>query len=153
MDLKLTARSKDGPEDYSALSNLGLRAESFHTSEGFLSETTVRISAETDFSGVIRFALGSEGNSASARFFLPGFMYGTNRGEAPLVVDSKAPRLRMREDFPAPPWWMVRSDRLSHPCAMMFLGGRITGLAASPYYVRREGRCEAWEPGITGEFE
>ena len=153
MNLKLTARSKEGPEEYAALTGHGLRAEFFHVPDGFLSEITVRITAETEFSGVIRFALGSEGNPASARFFLPGFMYGTNRGESPLVVDSKAPRLRMREDFPASPWWMVRSDRLSHPCAMMFLDGRITGLAASPYYVRREGRREAWTPGITGAFE
>lgn len=26
-------------------------------------------------------------------------------------------------------------------------------MAASPYYVRRDGRREAWRPGITGEFE
>ena len=153
MDLKLAARGKEGPEEYSDLSGYGLRAESIRMSEGFPSETAIRITADMDFSGIIRFAIGSAGNPASARFFLPGFMYGTNRGESPLVVDSKAPRLRMWEDFPASPWWMVRSDRLSHPCAMMFLDGRITGLAASPYYVRREGHREAWEPGITGEFE
>ncbi len=153
MDLKLTARSKVGPEEYSALSDHGLRAESTQTPEGICSQITVRISADRDFSGIIRFALGSGGNPASARFFLPGFMYGTNRGESPLIVDSKAPRLRMQEDFPASPWWMVRSDRLSHPCAMRFLDGRITAMAASPYYVRRDGRREAWGPGITGEFE
>ena len=146
MDLKLAARSKAGPEEYSALSDHGLRAESTQTPEGICSQITVRISADRDFSGIIRFALGSAENPGPARFFLPGFMYGTNRGESPLVVDSKAPRLRMQEDFPASPWWMVRSDRLSHPCAMMFLDGRITALAVSPYYVRREGRREAWEP-------
>lgn len=153
MDLKLTARSKVGPEEYSALSDHGLRAESTQTPEGICSQITVRISADRDFSGIIRFALGSGGNPASARFFLPGFMYGTNRGESPLIVDSKTPRLRMQEDFPASPWWMVRSDRLSHPCAMRFLDGRITAMAASPYYVRRDGRREAWGPGTTGEFE
>lgn len=153
MDLELTARSKVGPEEYSALSDHGLRAESTQTPEGICSQITVRISADRDFSGIIRFALGSGGNPASARFFLPGFMYGTNRGESPLIVDSKTPRLRMQEDFPASPWWMVRSDRLSHPCAMRFLDGRITAMAASPYYVRRDGRREAWGPGITGEFE
>ena len=88
MNLKLTARSKEGPEEYSALSYHGLRAEFSQMPEGFLSEISIRISAETDFSGVIRFALGSAGNPASARFFLSGFMYGTNRGESPLVVDS-----------------------------------------------------------------
>ena len=67
MDLKLTARSKVGPEEYSALSDHGLRAESSQTPEGICSQITVRISADRDFSGVIRFALGSGGNPASAR--------------------------------------------------------------------------------------
>ena len=109
------------------------------------------ITASEAFEGVVRIALPVPGTDP--RFFLPGFLYGTNRGEAPLVVDSKCPRLRRESEFPASPWWMVRSDRLSHPCAFAWSGGRLTGFAATPYYVRHVGARTAWEPGITGDFD
>ena len=153
MKIKLTARKMDGSGEYVELSRCDLRAERTDRQGDLPLEAEIRISADADFSGVIRFALSAEGDARSARFFLPGFMYGTNRGDAPLVVDSKAPRLRMTEDFPASPWWMVRSDRLSHPCAMMFLGGRITGLAASPYYVNQNGFRRGWQPWVSGRFD
>ena len=153
MDLILKARRMGGPEEYTDLSGCGLCAECVHATDGYPSETTIRITAGSDFTGVIRIALRAEGDTDRARFFLPGFMYGTNRGSSPLVADSKTPRLRKDEDFPASPWWMVRSDRLSHPCAVMFLGDRILGLCASPYYVLRDGRRMAWVPGVTGEFD
>lgn len=117
-------------------------------------DVMIRITAKEDFCGVIRIAVPiSTGDRGSVRFFLPGFTYGSNRGEAPLEVDSKTPRLRMQDNFPASPWWMVRSDRLSHPCVMAFADGKITGFAASPYYVISDGSRRAWEPGITGEFD
>ena len=155
--IRLSARSMEASEAYLPLPASGLQAEtvSIHnivSLEPAPSEMEIRITAERDFSGVIRFSLGLDAvsNPAEARFFLPGFMYGTNRGDAPLIVDSKAPRLRLQEDFPASPWWMVRSDRLSHPCAMMFLNYRLTGLSAAPYYVLCKGRKKAWKPGVSG---
>ena len=151
MKIRLTARGKQGPESYSELSRFALHAACSAAAGQGSSE--VRITAEADFAGIIRIALCPDHPDDGARFFLPGFMYGTNRGNAPLTVDSKAPRLRPDSSFPASPWWMVRSDRLSHPCAMMFTGGRILGLSASPYYVRHDGRREAWKPGISGSFD
>ena len=151
MNLTLSARSKEGPEAYEPLAAHSLRAEICFPGPARPAE--IRITADSDFSGIIRIALRAETPDASARFFLPGFLYGTNRGEAPLTVDSKAPRLRTEGGFPASPWWMVRSDRLSHPCAMMFSGGRILGLSASPYYIFRDGRREAWKPGLSGSFD
>ena len=153
MKLSLTARSARGAEEYLPPARCALSADIPCLPDDCPSEVRIRIFAEDDFSGIIRIALRAEDGSAPARFFLPGFMYGTNRGEAPLVTDSKTPRLRMREDFPASPWWMVRSDRLSHPCALMFRGGRISGITASPYYVRADGRRMAWKPGTSGEFD
>ena len=154
MNIILTARKKETQEEYGPLTGNGLKAEIKTLPGENPAQVMVTITADEDFSGVIKIALKTQAaGKASARFFLPGFMYGTNRGEAPLVVDSKAPRLRMKEDFPASPWWMVRSDRLSHPCAMMFLDGRLTGLAASPYYVWKDGCRQAWEPGLSGEFD
>ena len=59
------------------------------------------------------------------RFFLPGFLYGRNRGETPLRVDNRFPRLRRgTPQLPASPFWMVRGDRLSHPAAFALDGGR-----------------------------
>jgi hypothetical protein len=101
--------------------------------------------------GVIRISLPVD--SPAPRFFLPGFMYGTNRGEIPLVVDSKCPRIRKKSNYPASPWWMVRSDRLSHPCAFAYGNSRLTGFAAAPYFVYCGNRREAWEPGVQGEFD
>ena len=113
-------------------------------------DVTVINHAGCDWQGVIRIALPV---AASPRFYLPGFMYGTNRGEAPLVTDSKTPRLRLHGEFPASPWWMVRSDRLSHPVAMAFAGGRFAGLAAAPYFVTCGEERIAWTPGVDGAFD
>ncbi len=56
---------------------------------------------------------------------------GTNRGDAPLNVNSKCARLRKGEiNFPASPWWQVRADRLSHPAALVYSGGAVRGLSA-----------------------
>ena len=140
----ITARKKGAAEAYLPLSEVCLRAEitaqANDAAQPVLLE--IAITADEAFEGVIRIALPVD--HAQPRFFLPGFMYGTNRGDAPLVVDSQAPRLRPEGDFPASPWWMVRSDRLSHPCAFAYSGGQLCGFAASPYYVRANGR-RSWE--------
>ena len=153
MKIRLTARGKQGPEEYEELSRFALHAECRPADGQGSSAAEVRITAEEDFTGILRIALCADDPDETACFFLPGFMYGTNRGNAPLVVDSKTPRLRPDGGFPASPWWMVRSDRLSHPCAMMFGGGRLLGLSASPYYVRRDGCRKAWKPGMSGSFD
>lgn len=108
----------------------------------------VKNDGDVPWRGVIRVSLPVD--APSPRFFLPGFMYGTNRGEAPLTVDSKCPRLREDGDFLASAWWMVRSDRLSQPCAFAYGNGRLTGFAAAPYYVRCDSWQKAWETGMRG---
>ena len=117
----------------------------------FLHRVKIRNDGSASWSGVIRLALRFE--AEAPRFFMPGFLYGTNRGEAPLQTGSKAPRLRKgNPDFPASSWWMTRSDRLSHPAVFAFTGERITGLCASPYFVRADGRITAWAPGVSGDW-
>lgn len=149
----ITARRKSASEEYLPLTQCGLLAEVglcvASDEQPFAQEIT--ITAVEDFEGVIRIALPV--GAQEPRFFLPGFMYGSNRGDAPLVVDSQAPRLRAEDHFPASSWWMVRSDRLSHPCALAYAGGRLTGFAASPYYVRKDGERQPWQPGVTGDFD
>lgn len=110
----------------------------------------VKNTGDKPWKGVIRISLLVD--IEFPRFFLPGFMYGTNRGEAPLVVDSQCPRLRKDRDFPASPWWMVRSDRLSHPCAFAYGEKRLVGFAASPYFICCDGIQKPWEPGRWGDF-
>lgn len=160
MEIKILSRAENGAEEYISLEENALSAEIMKKEEE--STTEIRITAKKDFNGVIRIGLSPKSSEqiskdkilsdALPEFFLPGFMYGTNRGEAPLVVDSKTPRLRLEDNFPASPWWMVRSDRLSHPAALMYENGRVTGFAASPYYIFSEGEKIAWEPGLEGDF-
>ena len=154
-ELNVTARCKNSSEEYSSLLSNHLHADIHMLSgTGMPDEPSIQqitITANEDFEGVIRIAMPINGNNP--RYYLPGFMYGTNRGEAPLLVDSKCPRLRMEEAFPASSWWMVRSDRLSHPCAFAYGQNRLTGFTASPYFVCENDTRNFWEPGVEGEFE
>ena len=155
-ELRMDARGRD--EAYRPLEEMGLCAVWTALSGGGAADDPiicrVRVKNETDapFSGVVRLRLLLE--AAEPRFFLPGFMYGTNRGDAPLVVDSQTPRLRHAPaDFPASPWWLTRADRLSHPVALAFAGGRVAGLCASPYFVKAGGKRRGWTPGAAGNFD
>ena len=117
----------------------------------FLHAVSVRNAGDSVWSGVIRIALPFD--AESPRFFLPGFLYSTNRGDAPLNTGSKAPRLRKgAPDFPASSWWMTRSDRLSHPAAFAFTGNRIAGLCAAPYFLKKDGCIVPWTPGVSGDW-
>ena len=149
--LIFSARSKSGGEEYAELPAFGLSVELNKPGSDAVSEQLLlTISAEEDFEGVIRIAM-PVGNG-SPRFYLPGFMYGTNRGEAPLKTDSLTPRLRLEGEFPSSLWWMVRADRLSHPCALAYADGHVRGLAATPYFLYADEDVTEWYPGISGEF-
>lgn len=107
---------------------------------------TVRNVSPIPFTGVVRIDLSV--NGADPRFFLPGFMYGRNRGEAPLAVPHPYARIRPgKEAKPASSWWMVRGDRLANPCALIVADGRVRGLCASPCLtVDADGSLRGWEP-------
>lgn len=155
-NLKITARPYGGEKEYLPTEQQGLvcrianEQENNHTDSPLTVSIRITNSADTMWRGVIKIALKAD-RSVSG-FFLPGFMYGTNRGDAPLVVDSKCPRIRKNGDFPASPWWLIRSDRLSHPCAFAYSDGRLTGFAASPYFIRKDKKQLPWEPGSEGDF-
>ena len=154
--IRFTARDRD--EAYRPIGQLYLSAEQAPVSgrgaadDPWIYRISIQNTGAEAFLGVVRLSLAVE--VASPRFFLPGFMYGTNRGETPLVVDSQTPRLRRAPTgFPASPWWLTRADRLSHPVALAFSGSRVTGLCASPYCVRKDGKRRAWTPGASGDFD
>lgn len=154
--LRLSARTL-GAENYLPLETCTLEAliqcagGQGEAAQPWALDVTLVNHAESTWQGVIRLALAVD--EPQPRFYLPGFMYGTNRGEAPLTADSKTPRLRGEEKFPASPWWMVRSDRLSHPMAMAYAGGRFTGLAVAPYLVSTHEKRAGWFPGEAGDFD
>lgn len=88
--------------------------------------------------GVVQFQLTAKANNP--RFYMPGFMYGTNRGESPIDVPRKYPRIRPgNPSLPASDYWMVRGDRLAMPVALIYDSGRIYGFDAKPYYVNSDG--------------
>ena len=35
-------------------------------------------------------------------------------------------------------WWMVRSDRLSHPAAFIYEEGRVIGFSTEPFFEQTE---------------
>ena len=150
-----TARPLGEAEDYLALTSQGLRGEAAclegdgSARRPWKVRITITNEAAQPWQGVIRMTMPV---AEDARFFLPGFMYGTNRGEAPLKVESPCPRLREKTEFPASPWWQVRSDRLSHPAAFAYAEGRMRGMMAPPYFVMRDGRQQPWQPGVKEEF-
>lgn len=158
MELRITARSRQQEDlEYTGLDGHGLRA-SIAMQEGTGSagqpvQAAVRITnpGAADWSGVIHVELPFA--QTNPRFFLPAFMYGRNRGEAPQNVSNEFPRLRAGQPSrPSSPWWMVRSDRLSHPAALVYDTGKIYGLSASPYFIHKDGAKCQWQPDLSGEF-
>ncbi|MEK3876948.1 hypothetical protein [Paenibacillus sp. FSL M7-0420] len=158
MELILTARSKlqEDPE-YTGLNGHGLQASVEITGgagsavQPYQASVTITNLNSTPWSGVIHVELPFA--KTAPRFFLPAFMYGRNRGEAPQNVPNEFPRLRDGQPSrPSSPWWMVRSDRLSHPAALAYDNGKVWGLCASPYFVHQDGGKSQWRPGHEGEF-
>lgn len=158
MKLILTARSRlQKSVEYTELQQHGLSA-SFEIADGIGSprdpiRANIRIRNEGSdtWSGVIHVELPFA--KTEPRFFLPAFMYGHNRGEAPQNVPNEFPRLRVGSPSrPSSPWWMVRSDRLSHPAAFVYDNGKIYGLCASPYFICKDGIKQQWSPDQIGEF-
>ena len=155
--LVITARPLGDAEAYLPLESQPIQAQTVTLSgdgsalQPWEQQITLTNPGSEPWRGVIRITLAAE--LEDPRFFLPGFLYGTNRGDAPMFTDSQPPRLRMEEQFPAFRWWMTRSDRLSHPAAFVYGENRLEGLCASPWLVRTgEGR-QQWLPGLTGDFD
>lgn len=158
MDLLLTARSRsEACIEYTGLQNHKLSSSIEWTGgtggprDPFLAVITLRNYGAMAWAGVIHAELPFI--KSNPRYFLPAFMYGRNRGEAPLNVPKEFPRLREGQPpRPASPWWMTRSDRLSHPAVFVYDNGKVYGLCASPYFIRKDGIKQQWKPDREGEF-
>lgn len=158
MKLILTARSKSQETtDYLSLEKQGLKASIKIVGGDGSSEkpfeAQIRIYNEnmSKWCGVIHIELPF--NKINPRFFLPAFLYGRNRGEAPQNVPCEFPRLRDgNPSRPSSSWWMMRGDRLSHPVALVYDSGKIFGLSASPYFTYRDGIKKQWIPEYEDTF-
>lgn len=157
MNIRITAALKGGNQ-YIDAKECGLDADITKIDgQGSLNNPCIMKASITNtgdepWQGVIHFQYMFDKNKP--QFYMPGFMYGTNRGDAPIEVDAKFPRIRegqMRK--PASGWWMVRSDRLSHPMNFVYDSGKMYGIVATPYFIKNDsGEVKAWEPGKSGEF-
>lgn len=157
MELIMSARSKEQENtDYLPLDKNGLNTSTEVlggngcANSPFHIKVKIQNENKTKWSGVIHVELPF--NKVNPRYFLPAFMYGRNRGECPQNVPNEFPRLREVTSRPSSPWWMVRSDRLSHPVALVDDNGKIYGLSASPYYIYINGIKQQWKPAMEGGF-
>ncbi len=157
MKLIMSARSKEQDNtDYLAIQEHGLEVttenEGGNGSAKNPYHTKIKISNTnvTAWSGVIHVEVPFL--KVNPRYFLPAFMYGRNRGETPQNVPNEFPRLREQMNRPSSPWWMVRSDRLSHPVALVYDTGKIYGFSTSPYFIKKHGVKQQWKPHTDGDF-
>lgn len=159
--LELTARLKGSASTrYMSISETALkvRIEEAGTPSSISSEYVLRIVNEQpeQWEGVIKVALPVK--NEAARFFMPAFLYGRNRGELEFEPGTRLfPRLKEAEadaelNIPFSDYWMVRSDRLSHPVSLVESDGRIAGLSVSPYTVIEDGKTVCWTPQQRGSF-
>ncbi|MGG4147468.1 hypothetical protein ABEW34_30615 [Paenibacillus algorifonticola] len=158
MELIFTARSRAQKKlEYTRLREHGLKADvelaggTGSARDPWQANVKIHNCGENAWFGVIHVELPFD--KQNPRFFLPAFMYGRNRGEAPQNVPNQFPRLREgNPSLPSSPWWMVRSDRLSHPAALVYDDGYVYGLSASPYWISSGGCKQQWQPGRNGTF-
>lgn len=118
----------------------------------FAYDLIVKNNGQAEWEGIIRVDLSV--GECGARYFMPAFLYGKNRGEVDRLPGSGLfPRLREGEvDIPYSPYWMVRGDRLSHPISLMHVDGMVFGISACPYLVKDGDAIKPWFPGGKGEF-
>ncbi len=143
-----TGRSMEQTDlQYRDMEELGLKTsftwDDYKPGYGWQIHIIVHNTMEKEWTGVIHFEAAIP--QTAPRYFLPGFMYGRNRGESPIDVPRKFPRIREgSEQCPASSWWMVRGDRLSAPVCMVYDNGRVMGLQAAPYLVIQGGKKLQW---------
>lgn len=157
MECFLSARGRTQKDSvYRSFKENGLEAKTKITKgsgtckDPFCMKITISNQKESAWSGVIHVEVPFL--KQNPRYFLPAVFYGRNRGETPQNVPNEFPRLREYTKRPSSPWWMVRSDRLSHPMAVVFDTDHIYGLSASPYFIKKDNTILQWEPGVEGEF-
>ena len=159
MELKISRRSKyEQSLKYFPIEHDGLKVEySFTEGDGSSSNPynfilEISNTQIEKWEGIFHIELNIK--QKDARFFMPAFLYGRNRGEIDRHPNSRLfPRLREGQvSIPYSPYWMVRADRLSHPVSLMYADGSVYGISASPYFIKKNGSVIPWTPDEKGEF-
>lgn len=150
--LKFTA-GIPGCKEYLPLEKTGLAA-GCHMDDGdgsplnpFRLRVKIHNPSAEKVSCVIRMEISAGAEDPS--FFLPGFFYGHNTGELPDSGRKAFPRIRKgKNEKPFSNFWMIRSDRLALPVALMEENGQVTGISAPAWFARKDG---AIVPALPGE--
>ncbi len=145
-----TAREKaDTTGEYQAFEQWGLTVEqrclggTGNYDDPYQMELCVRNAKETSWEGVLHIELAAQ--AKNPRFFLPGFMYGRNRGESPQNTPVEFPRIREGQcTKPSSSWWMVRGDHLACPVTLVYDEGTVFGFSAAPYWIKTENGREQY---------
>ena len=147
-NLSFTAREIHSEPSYSPMEEYGLQY-TYNTSSGegtsnspYCCNISITNKNAAPWEGVLHIAMKQK--RFDPQIFMPGFMYGTNRGDMPMEGLRACPKIRKELSKPASPWWMVRGDRLSHPTALVADNNRIYGFHASPYWTTNNNtKCSA----------
>ena len=94
-------------------------------------------------------------NQPNARFFLPGYMYGSNQGNTEYNPKLLKQFQRLRKgniEFPYAPYWFANSNQLTHPVAVMFTNKTLFAISGSPYLTSKD-NLESWRPGEKGFYQ
>lgn len=137
---QVTARSAEEANIlYTTPDTYGLHVtiESKHEYEDFIEyELNIENETENDFKGLIHCQAMTY--ASNPKFFMPAFLYNRNRGntEAYQLQDgtiAQFPRLSLTEKgLPYSDYWMVCSNRLSHPISALYDNGQILAISANP---------------------
>lgn len=112
----------------------------------YLIQVKIKNDANMSWTGIIK--LEHQFNADDANYYMPAYMYGKNRGDAPIDVVNLFPRIRNEKTtIPVSNWWMTRSDRLSNPVTIATTkNDMLFGIIGTPYVVEHGENIVGWNP-------
>ncbi len=98
---------------------------------------SLKNSRSVDFCGVI--LIKAVMPADDPKFFMPGYMYGSNTAEMPSSGRKAFPRLKKApEGNSESHFFMTRSDRLAEPVSLIYENGTVLGISASPVVANKQ---------------
>ncbi len=97
----------------------------------FVYKITVANNTDSAWKGI--FLAEYSFSASNPQFYMPAFMYGTNRGDVPTDGAKPCPKLSDDTSHYRSPIWRFRADHLSHPVVMVHDGDRLYAVCGAPY--------------------